>query len=498
MTRFFSDDMAYERTQLTSIIDDCPVPPLITADLEGSRQSFAFGTPVLNQLGLAAVDDVDATRQCARILAEEGRALGVRWSFTPVIDINAAFRSAIVGTRSFGSDVARIERHALAHIGGMQENGVAATVKHWPGEGFDDRDQHLVTTVNPLSVDEWEHHFGRLYRTMIDAGVMAVMSGHIAFPAYVRQHVPDAGIEAFRPASISPLLNQKLLREELGFNGLIVSDATEMAGLGSWCDRTEAIPQIIASGCDVILFSIEPEKDMATIAAALCDGTLDGSRFNEAVVRMLGMKASLGLHKRDRPLLAPADDICRYVARPANLELSRSVMMRAPTLVKDTQAVLPLDSVTHRRVLFITNGIKHPLLSRPAEFTLPDLLRKEDFVVTVYEPSLAISPNEFDLVVYAFGDESLLTRSRIFIDWANLAGGLGRALERHWHHIPTVMISFGHPYFLYDAPRVPTYVNAYSTLDGMQAAVVECLMGRRPWNTDSPVDAYCGLDDARY
>src|SRR5664279_2053097 len=114
--------------------------------------SLSFGTPVLNPLGLAAVDDVEAT---AAIMAEEARAIGVNWSFTPVIDINKAFRSAIVGTRGFGSDVARIERQALTQIAVFQAAGVAATVKHWPGEGYDDRDQHLVTTVNPLSLDEW-------------------------------------------------------------------------------------------------------------------------------------------------------------------------------------------------------------------------------------------------------------------------------------------------------------------------------------------------------
>ncbi|KVD46812.1 glycoside hydrolase family 3 [Burkholderia sp. ABCPW 11] len=497
VTRFFTSDIEYERSQLASIIDSSTVPPVITADLEGSRQSFPFGTAVLNQLGLAAVNDVDATQACTRILASEGRALGIRWSFTPVIDINAAFRSAIVGTRSFGSDIARIERHALAHIRGMQETGVAATVKHWPGEGFDDRDQHLVTTINPLDVDTWERHFGRLYRTMINAGVMSVMSGHIAFPAYVKKHVPDAGVEAYRPASINYLLNQKLLREELGFNGLIVSDATEMAGLGAWCDRTEAIPQIIASGCDVVLFSIEPEKDMAAIDSALANGTLEESRFNEAVVRMLGMKAALRLHDPSRPLLAPPDSIRQHFAKPESTARSSAVIARSPTLVKDTQSIFPLDPAVSRRVLFITNGITHPLVG-PAEFALPDLLRDEGFTVVAYDPSLAVSPDDFDLVIYALGDESLLTRSRIFIDWASIGGGIGRAMERYWHRIPTVMISFGHPYHLYDAPRVPTYINAYSTLHEVQKAVVECLLGRQPWNTDSPVDAFCGLGDARF
>ena len=183
VTRFYTPDLAYERKVLGDMIEACPVPLIITADMEGSRHSFSFGTPVLGQLGLAAVDDDEATRKSAEILAREGRAMGVTWSFTPVIDINAAFRSAIVGTRSFGSDIDKIERHAVAHIRGLQDNGIAATVKHWPGEGYDDRDQHLVTTINPLSMDEWMATFGRLYKRMFAEGVMSVMSAHIALPA---------------------------------------------------------------------------------------------------------------------------------------------------------------------------------------------------------------------------------------------------------------------------------------------------------------------------
>ena len=203
--------------------------------------SLPFGTAVPNPLGLAAVDDVAATERISGDHGREARAIGVNWSFTPVIDINQAFRSAIVGTRSFGSDVDLIERHALAAIRAFQREGVAATVKHWPGEGYDDRDQHLVTTANPLGVEEWEATFGRLYRAAIEAGVMSVMSAHIAFPAFVRSLEPEAGLEAFRPASVSRLLNVELLRRRLGFNGLIVSDATPMAGFGAWASRDVTI-----------------------------------------------------------------------------------------------------------------------------------------------------------------------------------------------------------------------------------------------------------------
>ena len=148
---------------------------------------------MLNPLGLAAVDDIEATAEISRIMAEEARAAGINWTFTPVVDINAAFRSAIVATRGFGSDVDTIERHALIQLKVFQEHGIAATAKHWPGEGYDDRDQHLVTTVNPQTIEEWERTFGRLYRAAIKAGVLSVMSGHIAFPAFVKFDRSEGG-----------------------------------------------------------------------------------------------------------------------------------------------------------------------------------------------------------------------------------------------------------------------------------------------------------------
>lgn len=167
-----------------------------------------------------------------------------------------------------------IRRHALTQIREFQAAGLAATVKHWPGEAFDDRDQHLLTTINPASMEEWRASFGSLYGDAIGQGVLSVMSGHIALPSFVRSREPDAGLAAFRPASMSHALNIDLLRGELGFNGVIVSDASEMAGLTSWCPAREGKVQIIANGCDVILLSQSPEDDMAAIAAALESGEI--------------------------------------------------------------------------------------------------------------------------------------------------------------------------------------------------------------------------------
>jgi beta-N-acetylhexosaminidase len=496
ITRIYSTDLEAE-IGLAQALDQSAVPLLISADLEGSRMSLPFGSSVPNPLGLAAVDDVEATTAISTIMAQEARAVGLNWSFTPVIDINAAWRSAIVGTRSFGSDVDRIERHALAQIAAFQAHGVAATVKHWPGEGYDDRDQHLVTTVNPLDMEAWEKSFGRLYRKAIEAGVMSVMSAHIAFPAFVRALDPQTGAEAFRPASLSRILNHDLLRRELGFNGLIVSDATPMAGLNDWGPRDVVLPEVIISGCDVILFSDDPNGDMMRLVKAVADGRLTQERVDEAVTRVLALKAALGLHKADRtrPDLAEAQ---RIMSSDESAITVRGITGRVPTLVKDVRKILPLSPSRHRRVLVFSTGVVMPFAPAPLRLSMGERLAMEGFDVTHYEPGMKISPRDFDLVLYLLAEETLLTRSRIFLDWHKLTGSVFGAMARYWHDLPTLMISFGYPYYLHDAPRVPAYVNAYGSNEAMQGAVVEAIMGRQAFTGISPVDPFVGSEQGRY
>ena len=492
ITRNFTADADFEAGFITALQRQSKVPMFVSADLEGSRMSLAFGTAVPNPLALAALDDIEASRSIARIMATEARAVGVNWSFTPVIDINAAFRSAIVATRGFGADVAVIERQALTQIAEFQAQGLAATVKHWPGEGYDDRDQHLLTTINPQSMADWQATFGRLYRAAIEAGVMAVMSAHIALPSHILAQNRDAGIEAYRPASVSRALNIDLLRGDLGFNGLIVSDATPMAGFGAWGSRAQMLPEVIENGCDIILFSHDAEADVALITAAVADGRISAMRLDQALTRVLGLKAWAKLHHGAAAVNVAA------VGTVANRDAAAQITARVPTLVKDVQRLLPLSPTRHRRVLIVSTGVVMPFVPQPLPFDLPEMLRAEGFEVTLFEPGMKPDPADWDLMLYLLGEETLLTRGRIFLDWARITGHFGAAMARYWHDIPTLMISFGYPYYLYDAPRAPTYVNAYTTMVPMQQAVVDCLMGRADWNRNSPVDAFCGLPDARY
>lgn len=496
ITRIYSSDLAAEINLARDLGTLTAIPLLVSADLEGSRMSLPFGTAVPNPLGLAAVDDVEATTAISTIMAREAHAVGLNWSFTPVIDINAAWRSAIVGTRSYGSDIDRVERHALAQIEAFQANGVAATVKHWPGEGYDDRDQHLVTTVNPLSMAEWEASFGRLYRKAIGNGVLSVMSAHIALPSFVLALDPQAGAEAYRPASLSRVLNQDLLRRELGFNGLIVSDATPMAGMGDWGPRDQVLPEVIISGCDVILFSDDANADLMRLVKAVADGRLSQERVDEAVTRVLGLKAALGLHReRAEPNIDAARQI---VATAENHIIAERVTARVPTLVKDLKGLLPLSPTKTRRVLVYSGGVILPFVPHPLPLSLPQRLEQEGFAVTVFEPGIEANPRDFDLVLYLFAEETTLTRSRIFLDWTKLTGSVFGAMQRLWHDMPALMISFGYPYYLYDAPRVPAYVNAYGSSEAMQAAVLEALMGRQPFAGSSPVDPFVGSEQGKY
>ena len=491
ITRHVSRDPGTEVAMMTRLHAAAKVPLLVSADLEGSRMSLPFGTEVPNPLALAAVGDLAASRDIAAIMAEEARAIGINWTFTPVLDINAAFRSPIVATRGFGSNPERIGQQVLAQIEVFQAHGVAATAKHWPGEGHDDRDQHLLTTINPLSRTAWEATHGGLYRQAIAAGVKAVMSAHIALPFHAKEQGAE-GVEVYRPASISKGLNVGLLRGELGFNGLIVSDATPMAGLGSWGPYSETLPEVINAGCDMILFAPDPVAAVGFVTKAVAEGRISAARLEEALLRVLGLKASLGLHLG---VAAP-----RVLADEGRQARARAVTARAPVLEKDVQGLMPLSVDKHRRVLILTTGVVIPFSPVPLPLDLPDMLRAEGFEVTVGVAGQGPMPQppDFDLVLYVLAEESLLTLGRIFFDWLKLGGGLGPAMARHWHQVPTAMISFGSPYYLYDAPRMPTVVNAFATMPTMQAAVVECLMGRVKFGTRSPVDAFCGLGDARF
>lgn len=499
VTRFGGSDLDASWHATRRLVERCEIPPLISGDIEGGAIGLPYGTRLPNQLGLAATGSTALAEEAVAVLAAEARAMGYNWTFTPVVDINVAFRSAIVATRSYGSDPDTILAQARVNVATFQRHGIAATAKHWPGEGYDDRDQHLVTTINPLDMAGWRERFGRIYRGLIDDGVMSVMSAHIALPAYAREH-GATGLEVCRPACVSRLLNEDLLRGELGFNGLIVSDATGMAGLGSWASRAEVAPDVIASGCDMLLFPDSVETDLVHLRRALDDGRLTEARVEEAVTRILGLKAALGLHRMSLDeLLPPLEQARATVRQPAHLDVEQRVAQASVTKVKDVHALLPLSVARHRRIVVITDPARAGFAGQPpVELEVQGLLAERGFEVRAFDPAQPPTPADTDLVLYLLAQESLLVQSHIYMDWARLHGHWTTAMDRFWHDIPCALVSFGHPYYLYDAPRMPCVVNAYTAASPVQHAVARLLTGEAEFAGISPVDAFCGLPDAAY
>lgn len=294
-------------------------------------------------MGTAASKDFEDVRRLAMVCAAEALETGLNWSFSPVADLDLNFRNPIANVRTYGSDAGKAGAAASAYVEILQEAGVAACGKHFPGDGVDFRDQHLHPTINALSKEQWHETFGAVYGSMIKAGVLSIMAGHILEPALERGENPALTDEELLPASLSPLLLKNILRKKLGFNGLIITDATIMNGYCMSMERKKAIPQSIMAGCDMICFSLDFYEDVEYLLKGIENGLLTEERLDEAVVRCLALKAWAKRSRGPAPKL-PKE---QWAAECAD---------RAVTLVKDRKKNLPFKKENYDRVRLVFFG----------------------------------------------------------------------------------------------------------------------------------------------
>src|SRR6478609_9619772 len=222
---------------------------------------------------------------------------GCNWAFAPIVDIHYNWRNTVISTRSFGNTPDVVIERAKEYFDGISAHNMVCAMKHFPGDGIDERDQHVVTSYNTLAADEWDQTYGRVYREMIDYGLQSVMVGHIGAPELSRKYRPGIQDSEILPATLSPELLQDLLRGELGFNGLILTDASQMIGLTGAMRRRDLVPATIAAGCDMFLFFRNPAEDFQYMLDGYRDGVITEQRLQDALERILGLKASLGLHR---------------------------------------------------------------------------------------------------------------------------------------------------------------------------------------------------------
>ncbi|MGM9538204.1 MAG: glycoside hydrolase family 3 protein [Candidatus Onthomonas sp.] len=461
------------------------IPLLKAANLEeGGAGVLTDGTYFGSNLQVAAAGDPDCTRQFAQVCALEGRSVGVNWSFSPVVDIDYNFRNPITNVRTFGSDPERVLENARIFVETLQESGVAAACKHFPGDGVDFRDQHLHPTYNSLSAKEWFATYGRIYQTLIDEGLLSVMAGHIVQPNVIRAVNPQASEEDLLPGSLSKELLTGVLRERFGFNGVIITDATIMGGYTMAMERRRAIPTSIAAGCDMLCFGTDIREDISYVLEGLESGLLDPERLDEAVARILALKARLR-----QPCPLPRVDAG---------ESQRICAEKAVTLVKDTQQLVPLCREQYPLIRLVTLGEDETYDGSLTEIAAA-LLEEHGFSVERYQPleddlhgTRDLPGDRLTLILCNLPAASNQTAVRI--NWCSK-----HALEipRFVNEETTVFISFANPYHLQDVPRVRTYINAYTATRATITAALEKLLGNGRFTGVSPVDPFCGLYDTR-
>ncbi len=492
----------------TYLQENSKIPLLLSANLEAGGDGIVEeGTPFGKQMQVAATGDPEQAYRLGKVSCAEGQAVGCNYAFAPVVDIDMEYHNPITNVRTYGSDPEMVKKCGLAYMRGATECGSAVSIKHFPGDGVDEVDQHILTSVNSLSCEEWDRTYGDIYQTLIDAGALTVMVGHIAMPAYQKFFNPNHP-KKLMPASLSPELLQNLLRGKLGFNGMIITDASPMVGFLCAMDREQSVPFCVEAGCDMILFNKDYDEDLAFMKAGYEKGILSERRLDEALTRILATKAAMKLHIKQRAgTLAPNRENLAVIGCPQHREWARECADKSVTLVKDTQHLLPISPERHKRVLCEVLG-GCPSEERVAA-TFKRRMEAEGFEVTFYEPetfdfskpikfeSVTEFRNKYDLVIYLGNVENASNKTTCRLNWYTMFGA-GNNIPWFVEVVPTLFISLQNPYHLLDVPMVKTYINAYSNHDAVIEAAIDKILGRSAFKGVSPVDPFCGKEYLAY
>lgn len=461
-----------------------PLPLVFTADFEGGAGYIVDGaTRLPRAMALGATRDPGLAERAGRLSAEEGRALGVHVDFYPVVDVNNNPRNPIINIRSFGEDPALVAQMATAYIRGIHAGGMLATAKHFPGHGDTSTDTHLDMAVI-------EHPRTRLdavelppFEAAIAAGVDAVMSSHIRLPALD----PTDGL----PASLSRPILTGLLRQELGFEGLVFTDSMSMHAISRRFPPDRAAALAVAAGADVVLDPPDPAAALRGIREAVERGEIPSDQLDRSVERILRAKARLGLSKSRQVDVATLPSRLGGRARAA---LAREIAARAITLVKDERGQVPLRLPANARVLLVsmidyTSGWRE---GAPGRVLVPELTRRFP-ETTAVEASDRTTANEMDLIrALARRSDAVVVAIQLrvasYSGRMDLQPGQEALLEDLAADArPFVAVAFGNPYVATLAPKLPALLLTYDFGDAMEAAAVQALVGEAPIGGTLPI-----------
>ena len=505
------------------------VPVFIACNTEaGGDGACADGTHIGAGVKIAATDKEEYAFALGKMANEQAAAIGCNMAFAPVADILYNWENTEIVTRAFGGDAERVATMSKAYLNGAHTiPGFACAAKHFPGNGQDFRDAHIANNVNYFDVEKWDETYGHVYRTLIENDLDAIMGGHIMLPSYAKAINPELKDEDMMPATLSPEIMTGLLRDRLGFNGMVVTDASHMVAMTDRMKRSEMLPASINAGCDMFLFFNDPEEDFATMLGAYKTGIISEERMTEALTRILGLKAHLGLNKKSKEELVPQPETVEEVLQREEYKaMQKSISEDCITLVKyKDKDVLPMTPDRYKRIMIVhIKGAENSMSAlmkmlgggkgNPAE-ALKEKLCAKGFDAFIYESPLDVMKKQIeagekpDLNIYFAGKNAIadfVSDMDLVITLCDVPNGRpsfgmskgGGEIPWYVFEVPVVVVGCGQPTMLADIPQARTYINTYDSKDTTLDALVENLMnGEEAFKGTDPIDSFCGLFDAR-
>jgi beta-N-acetylhexosaminidase len=496
------------------------VPLLVASNIEaGGNGACNDGTLIATPLQTASTPDTRAAYEMGLVGGRESRALGCNWAFTPIVDIHHNWRNTVIATRAFGNDHETVIKYAEPFSQGVRKGAgdrpIALCMKHFPGDGRDERDQHVVTSYNDCTVEEWDASYRKIWEWGIGAGMESIMVGHIMLPEYSRKLRPGIADADILPATVAPELLTDLLRDDLGFNGVILTDASLMVGLTSALPRERQMVQAITAGCDMILFFRNHDEDFGFVRGAVETGEITAQRLDDALTRILGLKAKLGLHRRAADDLVPPVAELEVIGSAEHHAIAARIADETIALLKDTAGTLPLDPTRHRRLRLYCLESAPDFTGIVPEFkrVAIDELTAAGFDVSVFRTAQELAADgqtvdmqsfistetlgyaeKYDAALILANVSDFAQQGALRIKWSMPMGP-----EMPWYaaEVPTVFVSLNMPNHLIDVPMVKTAINAHNPTAETVRALVAKLVGRGEFSGTHNENVWCGSWDTR-
>ena len=440
---------------------------LFPKDLEAGAGRAVIGlTRFPSLMACGVINDEELTYKMGEICAAEAKEVGVDWAFAPCVDIAFNHDCPIVSTRCPSDDPETVLKIGKAYINGLQDNGIIATLKHFPGDGICKFDQHLTTPENPLSWEEWQRTYGRVYKELIENGVKAIMPGHIALPAY-DDKIEEIG--AYPPATLSKKLLTDLLKNELGFDGIIVSDAANMGGFCGFMNYYDACCTFLQAGGDCLLFVHYDERFVNGFKRGIEKGLLDMQTLRNRAYRMLCFA------KEHHEQQKKQQNISREYAQ----SVSNEVVEKAMRVIRDRKYNIPFHIQKDTKILHLSihNNYDEKDVTRLTE----ELKKVSDFVderndLGPNEMRELVEDNRYDLIVCTIGCQPAFGINSI-----RLHGSIARNMMLGWTKFdtPVIFVNYGNPYLEEEYKvSIDTLINTYGCTDYTAEAVVKLIMGK--------------------